>query len=177
MLVETTPSMFPTPDGISLFTEPVNFPSSKSTSSSLDTSLYHWNRSTDELKLVLSKCLAPRLSPDGRRILYMTADDRADDRPHLMGVANVDGSDNHTFKVSAESGVMWPAWHGNDGITLSAGPAVPTENDKDRSTDSVVDYRLTQQFTLSTVTTISEKWPESLKPFLKQGSRPTVVKP
>lgn len=144
--------------------------------------LFHYSRQAGTVK-ALAENVGPLFmpSPDGRRILYEQKTGEGDDSS--LVVMNANGSDPHVLREDLRPYGrvgMWPAWRGNDHITLvTTEPGEHQEiQGQMRTPVEVLLYRMNEQMKLETVRTLSELWPVEMKPVVEQeDSHVRMVQP
>jgi hypothetical protein len=120
-------------------------------------------------------------SPDGKRVLIEKITPATEIHPakHELAVMNVNGSNLLPLRdISAFNGSlpMWPSWRGNNQVAfISEDARIITVGEEARQTYDVVLYQLPDGGALSAVRTLSETWPDELRPWRRNEAAPTTT--
>jgi hypothetical protein len=163
-------------EDILLTAAPMSLPGKPSEHDAMN--LYYLSRADGSITSIaedIGPLFAP--SPDGKRILFEKKTPREGQSTKAeLAIMNSNGSDVHVLRDNTDSGLpMWPAWRGNDEIAF-VGPMedakTVTDDEKTLLLFDVVLYRISPEYTLEPIRTLSQTWEDGLKPSRKRNGIP-----
>lgn len=147
--------------------------------------LFHYSRADGALTAIAEDAGPFFLpSPDGTRILYqkLTPGTAGGSDTAELAVIDVNGSNGHVLRDLSDIGLpLWAGWRGNDQITFVSDPdqATPATQQSDENQRTMildlVQYRLTSDGKLEALRTLSQDWPEEMKPYFGLRKLPTTT--
>jgi dipeptidyl aminopeptidase/acylaminoacyl peptidase len=187
VLTDRTDCLAAVSDGMLFTTSARAFPAvSSKAAADRPPSLYRFSSGDGKLKMLAeSTGQLFSISPDGKRVLYISDTPGVDESPDKreLAVMDIDGSNPHVLMDISRYGSqppMWPTWHGNDRITFvsAGGKDLPGKADEDpRLAFDVVDYHVTAANLLEPAITLSTDWPAEMKPAMRKADFQPPVPP
>jgi hypothetical protein len=155
-------------DGILFLTARKAFPAkppSKATSAIELASLCRWDRATGDVSVLTDNLYAMTPSPDGKTLLCLASDGDK----NWVEFGDPDGTHaRHLAEFDAEKIPALPTWHGNDRLTMSAGPGVA--GDDGVEIFELTDRPVTPDGKLGPAVVLSKGWDPKRKPWFKKGN-------